>query len=207
LFFNWCVFVFVSIGYIQLPPDSTGKKLRAVYHSDYGDYAEVMYSKPIEAVNPMYVAVVVNSTVAANKYHLVLVNGSTYYLRVHNVKVAVRETAAVTGFIMSYELRRISGSVSGGTSVAINKLDPRAANLPSGVSALNNPTVSATNNELLYVFAVDPEETGGYAESRYDLPYPIGVPPNYALALQQYGTAGVAAVDVVFVFSVELVNI
>jgi hypothetical protein len=31
----------VSIGYIQLPPDSTGKKLRAVYHSDYGDYAEV----------------------------------------------------------------------------------------------------------------------------------------------------------------------
>jgi hypothetical protein len=107
---------------------------------------------------------------------------------------------------MSYELRRISGSVSGGTALAISKLDPRAANLPSGVSALNGPTVSATTNELLYVFAVNPEETGGGAESIYDL-YPIGIPPNYSLALQQYGTAGVAAVDVVFVFSVELVNV
>jgi hypothetical protein len=197
----------MSIGYIQLPPDSTGKKLRAVYHSDYGDYAEVMYSKPIEAVNPMYVAVVVNSAVSSNKYHLVLVNDSMYYLRVHHVKVAARETGTVAGFILSYELRRISGSVSGGTSVAISKLDPRSADLPSGVSALNNPTVSATSNELLYVFAVDPEETGGNAESRYDLPYPIGVPPNQALALQQYSMTGVAAVDVVFVFSVELVNI
>lgn len=197
----------MSIGYIQLPPDSTGKKLRAIYHSDYGDYAEVMYSKLIEAVNPMYVAVVANSAVAANKYHLVLVNNSMYYLRVHHVKVAVRETSTVTGFIMSHELRRIVGSVSGGTAVAINKLDPRVADLPTRVSALNGPTVSATSNELLYVFAVNPEETGGYAESVYNLPYPIAVPPNYMLAVQQYGTAGIAAVDVVFVFSVELVNI
>lgn len=197
----------MSIGYVQLPPDSTGKKLRAIYHSDYGDYAEVVYSKLIEAVNPMYVAVVANSGVAAGKYHLVLVNNSSYYLRVHHVKVAVRETAAVTGFVMSYELRRISGSTSGGTAVTINKLDPRATNLPTGVSALNGPTVTASTNELLYVFAVSPEETGGNAESVYNLPYPIAVPPNYVLALQQYATAGVASVDVVFVFSVELVNV
>ena len=197
----------MSIGYIRLPPDSTGKKLRAIYHSSLDDYAEVMYSKLVESVNPMYVAAVVNSAVAANKYHLVLVNNSTYFLRVHHVKVAVRETATVTGFIMSYELRRISGSVSGGTAVAITKLDPRVADLPSGISALNGPTVSATSNELLYVFAVNPEETGGYAESMYGLPYPIVVPPNYSLTLQQYGTAGVAAVDVVFVFSVELINV
>jgi hypothetical protein len=197
----------VSIGYIRLPPDSTGKKLRAIYHSDYDDYAEVMYSKPVEAVNPVYVAVVANSAVAANKYHLVLVNGSTYFLRTQHIKIAVRETGAVAGYINSYELRRISGSVSGGTSVVINKLDPRAADLPYGIFARNNPTVSATSNELLYVFSINPEETGGYPESVYNLPYPIVVPPNYALALQQYGTAGVAAVDVVFVFSVEFVNI
>jgi hypothetical protein len=181
--------------------------LRAVYHSDYGDYAEVVYVKPVDVVNPVYVAVVVNSAVAANKYHLVLVNDSTYHLRVHHVKVAARLTGVVTGFTLSHELRRISGSVSGGTPVAISKLDPRVADLPSDITALNNPTVSVTTDELLYVFAVNPEEAGGNAESVYHIPYPIVVPPNYILALRQYGTTGTAAVDALFMFSVEFANV
>jgi hypothetical protein len=38
----------MSESYIQLPPDSTGKKARAIYNSALGSYEEVQASKHIE---------------------------------------------------------------------------------------------------------------------------------------------------------------
>lgn len=136
----------MSESYIQLPPDSTGKKVRAIYIPTLGTYEEVQAAKNIETMNPIYVAAVSASAVAASKHHLTLWNGSTQRVRVLGIIASCHTTAAVTGFIMQYLVHRAS-AVSGGTALVIGKLDPDDPDLPTGITAYTGATVTITDRK------------------------------------------------------------
>ncbi len=191
----------MSESYIQLPPDGTGKKVRAVYRPGLDVYEEVFLSKGIETVNPIYVAAVSASAVAANKHHLTLWNGSAQRVRVLAVIVACHTTAAVTGFTMQYLLLRAS-SVTGGTTLSIERLDPEDPAPPAGIRALTGATVTVTGGPLA-IFTLNPEETGGFNWIYFVPPKPVVVAPNSGLTIQQYATAGVGLFNAVIYFSVE----
>jgi uncharacterized membrane protein YwzB len=191
----------VSESYIQLPPDGTGKKVRAVYQSALDTYEEVQLSKDIETVNPIYVVAVSASSVAASKHHLTLWNGSTQRVRVIAIMVSCHTTATVSGFIMQFLVYRAS-AVSGGTALTIDKLDPDDPNPPSGISASTGATVTVTGSPLA-IFALNPEETGAFSWIYFEPPKPIIVKPNTGLTIQQYATAGVGLFNAVIYFSVE----
>ena len=194
----------MSESYIQLPPDSTGKKVRAVYQQNLDTYEEVQACKDIEIVNPIYVVAVSASAVAASKHHLSIWNGSTYRLRVLEIIVGMHGTAAVSGYIMQFLVYRAS-SVSGGTALTIDKLDPDDPALPTGITAATGATVTTTGPPLA-IFTPNPEETGGIHYIDFRPPKPIVVKPSTGLTIQQYATAGVGLFNAVVYFSVEVVK-
>jgi hypothetical protein len=194
----------MSESYIQLPPDSTGKKARAIYLSSKGSYEEVQASKPIEHENPVYAVAVSASAVAASKHHLSIWNGSTSYIRILMTIVAMHETATVSGYIMEFIMQRAS-AVSGGTALTVVKLDNRDPDLPSGISATTGATVTLKEAPLA-IFALNPEETGSYSMFYFTPPKPIVVAPREGITIQQYATAGVGLFDAVIYFSVEVVT-
>jgi uncharacterized membrane protein YwzB len=194
----------LSESYIQLPPDSTGKKVRAVYRGDLGVYEEIQDCKNIEVVNPIYVVAVSASSVAASKHHLAIWNGSTYRLRVLEIIVGMHSTAAVTGYIMQFLVYRAS-AVSGGTALTIGMLDPDDPALPAGITAATGATVTVTGPPLA-IFTLNPEETGAFSWIDFRPPKPIVVKPSTGLTIQQYATAGVGLFNAVVYFSVEVVK-
>jgi uncharacterized membrane protein YwzB len=194
----------LSESYIQLPPDSTGKKVRAVYRSDLDVYEEIQDYKDIEVVNPIYVVAVSASSVAASKHHLSIWNGSTYRLRVLEIIVGMHNTATVSGYIMQFLVYRAS-SVSGGTALTIDKLDPDDPALPSGITAATGATVTVTGPPLA-IFTPNPEETGSQCWIDFKPPKPIVVKPGTGLTIQQYATAGVGLFNAVIYFSVERIK-
>jgi len=191
----------MSESYIQLPVDSTGKKARAIYRSDLGSYEEAQVSKSIECVNPVYAVAVSASAVGASKHHLSIWNGSSSYIRILKVIVAMHETATVSGYIMQYIMQRAS-VVSGGTALTIVKLDNRDPALPSGISAATGATVTLKEAPIA-IFALNPEETGAFCQIQFDPVKPIVVAPNEGITIQQYATAGVGLFNAVVYFSVE----
>lgn len=191
----------MSESYIQLPPDGSGKKVRAIYQSALDAYEEVQLSKDIEVVNPIYVAAVSASSVAASKHHLTIWNGSTQRIRVLEIIVGMHSTATVSGFIMQFLMYRAS-AVSGGTALTIDRLDPDDPAPPSGISASTGATVTITGAPLA-IFTLNPEETGSQCWIDFRPPKPVVVKPSTGLTIQQYGTAGVGLFNAVMYFSVE----
>jgi hypothetical protein len=194
----------MSESYIQLPADSTGKKARAIYQSDLDSYEEVEASKHIEQENPVYAVAVSGSSVSANKHHLSIWNGSSYYIRILSIIVAMHETATVSGYIMQYILQRAS-AISSGTALTIVKLDNRDPDIPSGISAVTGATVTLKEAPIS-IFTLNPEETGAFPHIQFDPPKPIVIAPNEGITIQQYATAGVGLFDAVIYFSVEVIK-
>jgi hypothetical protein len=194
----------MSESYIRLPPDSTGKKARAIYRSALDSYEEVQASKPIECENPVYVVGVEGSSVAADKHHLTIWNGSSSYIRILKVLLSMDTTTTVTGVAMGFIMQRAS-AVSGQTYANIVKLDDRDPDLPSGISAYTGATVT-TIPGYLAIFALNPEETGAFCFIQFEPPKPIVVSPSQGITIKQYSYAGVGLVNAVIYFSVEVIN-
>jgi len=194
----------LSESYIQLPADGTGKKARAIYKSSLDSYEEVQASKHIEEENPVYAVAVNASSVASSKHHLSIWNGSSSYIRILKVIVAMHSTATVSGFIMQFIMQRAS-AVSGGTALTIVKLDNRDPALPSGISSATGATVTLKEAPIA-IFTLNPEETGSQCHVQFDPPKPIVVAPNEGITIQQYATAGVGLFNAVIYFSVEVVK-
>jgi hypothetical protein len=194
----------LSESYIQLPPDGTGKKVRAIYNATRGTYEEVQLTKDIERANPIYVVSVSASSVAASKHHLSLWNGSTYRVRIIGIIAGMHTTAAVTGYIMQFLAYRAS-SVSGGTALTIDKLDPNDPDLPAGITASTGATVTVTGPPLA-IFTLNPEETGSQNWIYFTPPKPIVIRPNSGFTIQQYATAGVGLFNAVIYFSTEVIS-
>jgi len=194
----------MSESYIQLPPDSLGKKVRAIYNAITGSYEEVNESKDIETVNPVYVATVYDSTPSSSKHHLTIWNGSTYYIRILKIIAGMYSSAAVTGYAMRYDVWEAL-SVSGGTIVTINKLDPRDPDPPTKIIAYTGATVGLLGR-LLATFCLNPEETGGTAFIDLTPPKPFVIPPNSGLTIRQYTATGAGTFTASVYFSVEMIR-
>jgi len=196
----------MSEAYIQLPPDSTGKKTRQIAKTRDSEtvYERVVASLHIEQENPVYAVAVSASAVAANKHHLSIWNGSSSYIRILKVLVSTHSTAAVSGYAMQYIMQRAS-AVSGGTALTIVKLDGRDPDLPSGISAVTGATVTLKEAPLA-IFALCPEETGAHTQVDFNPPKPIVVAPGEGITIQQYATAGVGLFNAVIYFSVEAIK-
>jgi len=194
----------MSESYIQLPPDSTGKKVRAIYNTITGSYEEIQDCKDIETVNSIYVVTVFASSVSASKHHLTIWNGSSYYIRILSIILGIHSTAAVTGFNMAFTLYRAS-AVSGGTALTIMKLDPRDPNLPTGITAYTGATVTLKESPIT-VFVLNPEETGGQSWIDFKPPKAIVIQPNEGITIQQYATAGAGLFNASIYFSVEMIR-
>lgn len=154
-----------------------------------------------------YAAAVAGSSVAANKVHLALWNGSgsRRTIRIRNITVSTETTAAVTGFQMGIRVNRITSAPSGGTAVTIAKLDSSNPDLPAQITASTGPSV--TLGPLLMAAGINPEETGGpgYTAPLYvcrEDEQCITLREGEGIAVSQYGTAGVGLVDVFVIFEV-----
>jgi hypothetical protein len=194
----------LSESFVQLPPDGTGKKLRAIYRNNLDTYEEVQACNDVETINPIYAVAVSGSTVAANKNHLTLWNGSTYRLRVLKILASMHTTGAVTGFAIQYLVHRVS-SMSGGTILAIEKLDIDDPNPPFAIVATTSATV-ATIGSPLVIFTLNPEDTGGSSYIDFVPPKPIILKQNSGLTIRQYSTTGVGFFNAVVYFSTEVIK-
>ena len=190
--------------YIQLPPDSTGKKVRTFYDNVKDVHEEFQLSKPVEYLNPIYTVAVSASAVAANKHHISIWNGSTYRIRILAIIAAMHTTAAVTGYSMQYLAYRAS-SISGGTALTIDRLDPDDPALPSGITAATGATVTVAGQPLV-ILTINPEETGGDVWRYFVPPKPIVIKPGTGFTIQQYGTAGAGLFNAVIYFSAEVIK-
>jgi len=194
----------MSESYIQLPPDSSGKKVRAIYNTITGTYEEVNQSKNIETVNPVYVATVYDSTPSISKNHLTIWNGSTYYIRILKIIAGMYSSAVITGYAMRYDVFEAL-SVSGGAPIVICKLDPRDPDLPTGITAYTGATVNSLGR-LLATFCLNPEETGSTVFIDLTPPKPFVIPPKSGLTILQYTATGAGTFTASVYFSVEMIR-
>jgi hypothetical protein len=176
---------------------SIKSKIDRLSFDEYNNLKVVVPAAP----EPIYVAPVSASAVAASKHHISLWNGSTSYkVKIKSIIVGMHSTATVSGYIMQFIAYRAS-SISGGTALTIDKLDPDDPNLPSGISATTGSTVTVTGPPLA-IFTVNPEETGGFAWIYFTPPKEIVIKPSTGFTIQQYATAGVGLFNAVIYFSV-----
>lgn len=157
---------------------------------------------------PTYI-VTASSAAAANRWHLIIFNGSTSVVRITKIYVYPETTAAITGFPIGFRIFRTSSPGSGGTPLPINKLDTEDPDPPTGIIAMTNPTTAPSTTSLLCYVSTNPEETGGasYPSVLYEW-HPerreraITLRQNQGLGIQQYGTAGAGTFDFVVYFYV-----
>ena len=144
--------------YIQLPADSTGKKLRTRQRVVGADTVEEQYS--VAASLPTYYFWSGYSAGAANKIYLDVFNasGSGKVLRLR--KLFVQSTvAAVTGVGFQFDLDRTTAAGTGGTVLTGNPADTADGALPAQVTARTVPTGGATKQLTLFPVTLSSEET------------------------------------------------
>jgi hypothetical protein len=199
----------MSESYVQLPPDSTGKRLRTFLRSVLGvDVHEQVVQLEGKSV-ATYSFSAVGSAAGADKHHLTMFNaiGSGKVVEVLAVRVAMETTAAVTGFPARFNLSRTSSDATGGTPLSAVKLDTQNVALPAQISGQSAPTGAPTAAGVVTVGSVNPEETGGaptvdmYREDPGC--QPLTLREGEGVTVQQYPTANAGAVSVHVLFRVR----
>jgi hypothetical protein len=146
--------------FIQVPPDSTGQKLRMRSRTIGAD--TVLEQAVFQGALPTYYAVADNVAFANGKTHLSIVNaaGSGKLVAIRKLFAVNLSIAAVTGAALRMDARRITAH-SGGTTVTPIKADTANDNLPAQITVLTNGT--PTGPTLLYPFIVTTEEEAATA--------------------------------------------
>jgi hypothetical protein len=160
-----------------------------------------------------YAAVVVNSALAASKFHLGLFSGaqSNRLVKIWRVDVVSHLTAVNAGAATSFLLNRTT-AVGAGTAAGVRKFDNKTTGLPTTITALHtyspNPTL-ATNPEMAELTIYTEETTGQSAKIPLFEASPergidaITLRAGEGIAVQQTALAGAGAVSVFIYFTVE----
>lgn len=159
-------------------------------------------------------------TFANGKHMLSLFNGvgSGRVIRVKRVVLLNNQTAAVTGVLTTFSLRRTSAQ-SGGTSVVPTKHDTASASLPGTITAATGATVTNTADVPFRNFMWSNDEPAAASASNDELEClvplntvfdaatgdtdiePITLRPGEGLTLHHTGTTAVGVVDIAFEFT------
>lgn len=139
-------------GFVQLPPDSTGKKLRT---RDRGTAGHDQYV----AVSAAETWVALADTVASanGKQHISIFNatGSGKLVKLRKLFAINLQTAAVTGIVQRFDIKRTTAQ-SAGTAITPRALDTANAALPAQVTVATAATV--TEGVLLFPWVTSSEE-------------------------------------------------
>jgi hypothetical protein len=106
-----------------------------------------------------YTAAIIGATFASNKSMATVFNGagSGRVIRVYRVWVLNNQTAAVTGVLTTWTLRRTNAG-SGGTAVTPTKHDTASEAMPAQVVIGTGCTVTATGDQPLRAFVWSNDE-------------------------------------------------
>src|SRR5918992_5320773 len=100
--------------FFQIPPDSTGKKIRTDQQTIGANTVEIQYVKENEPAT--FLAIADRIVPAVNKYILTIFNTTaTRKVVLHEAYVFNWQTAAVTGTILEYEFKRVTARTPGTT--------------------------------------------------------------------------------------------
>lgn len=203
--------------FTQVPPDSTGDKLRM---RSYTAGADVVHSQGVYFDGlPTYRAISADQTPANSKYHIYLLNnsGSAQSVIILGVFYVNLTVAAVTGVVNRFDIRRATGaSPTGGASitpVAANSADPALAN----VTAYGGATGGVTDGSIVNSAVLSSEEhtaaVGNF--DRFSHSFPFLVPPPFGwgrpmilrpaegLGVKQNGAGTVGSFQWIIDFAVE----
>lgn len=141
--------------FLQVPPDSTGQKLRMRQRTIGAD--TVLEQAVFQGALPTYYAVADNVAFANGKSHISIMNaaGSGKLVAIRKMYAVNLSIGAITGAALRMDARRITAH-SGGTAVTPVKADSLNDNLPAQITVLTNGTL--TSPTLLYPFIVTTEE-------------------------------------------------
>src|SRR5918992_5020766 len=104
--------------FFQIPPDSTGKKIRTDQQTIGANTVEIQYVRENEPAT--FLAIADRIVPAVNKYILTLFNTSaTRKVVIQRAFVYNWQTAAQTGVLLEYEFRRITARTAGTTITPI----------------------------------------------------------------------------------------
>jgi hypothetical protein len=118
--------------YFQIPPNSTGSKIRTEQRVVGANTVEMQYVRADEP--PTFLAIADRIVPAVNKYILTLFNTlTTRKVVVQRIFVYNWQVAAVTGTLLEYELRKITARTLGATVTPISY--DSADTLTSGITA------------------------------------------------------------------------
>lgn len=142
-------------GYTQVPPNSTGNKLRTRTRT-IG--ANTVHEQAIfTAALPTYYALADAVALAANKHHISIFNatGSGVVVAVKKLFQINLSLAAVTGVALRFDMKRTTAQ-SAGTAITPVSMDTDNPALPSQVTVNTNGTI--TEGSLLYPFTTQSDE-------------------------------------------------
>ena len=150
-------------GIVQLPADSTGKKIRTRERTIGAN--TVQEEGVFIAAGESWVAYANAVAFAANKSHIAIFNavGSGKVIKCKKLFV-INITAAVTGIVVRFDINRATAA-SAGTTITPVSFDTINAALPAGITVRTGGTI--TDGSLLFPFmGLSEEETAVQALSK-----------------------------------------
>lgn len=197
--------------FTQVPPDSTGDKLRMRERVRGAD--TVLEQAVVIGEAPTYSAWANDIAPAANKHLLTIFNGvgSGKVVKIHALLARSLQTSAVTGVVLRWDILKASAA-SGGTSITPEQWDSDADALPGGIAVLTNGTVTATNRLAGIVMSSEEHTTAlpqRTAEGVELLPLdrlkanPFTLREGEGLTVQNITSSTVGIFGILCVFSVE----
>lgn len=143
--------------YTQVPPNSTGNKIRTRTKSIGGNtvHEQAVY----QAALPTYYALADAVAFAANKHHISIMNaaGSGKVVSVKKMFIINTQLTALTGVAVRADVKRMTAH-SAGTAITPVSCDSLNASLPAEITVKTGATV--TESSLLFPLTFTNDEAG-----------------------------------------------
>lgn len=200
--------------FTQVPPDSTGDKLRMRERIRGAD--TVLEQAVVIGEAPTYSAWANDVAPAATKSMFALFNAaaSGVVVKVHSLRARLLQTAAVTGVVLRWDTLKASAS-SAGTVITPDKWDSGIGALPAGVTARTGGTITS-GNRLCGLIVSGEEHTTALpqrlAEGIDLMPFnliksnPFTLREGEGINVQNVTSSTVGLFGILCVFSVELTH-
>jgi hypothetical protein len=200
-------------GFIQLPLDGAGKRMRTRARTIGGQ--EVHEQASYRPGADTYFALADNVAHAANKHHISLFNGaaSGRVVQVRKLFAVNLSTGAVTGVAERFDCRR-STAQTAGTAITPTPADSTNPALPAAIVCATGATV--TNGALLWPFltlneevtATQPLTTAGFQQSmnimlEADSIQELTLRPGEGFTVQQITASTVGSFAWILAFTVD----